>query len=147
MDAADAQQDAIDTALLSLLKANAREPAASLARKLGLARSSVQARIARLERLGIIQGYTLRQDPGSSRTIRAYVLLSTNPKMLARIVSEVKRIAEVESLSAISGTYDMMAVVAAQSVQEIDRVLDQLGQLAGVERTMSSLVLSDKFRR
>jgi DNA-binding Lrp family transcriptional regulator len=147
MTAQDNQQDAIDTALLSLLKANAREPAASLARKLGLARSSVQARIARLERLGVIQGYTLRQDPGSSSLIRAYVLLSTNPKMLARIVSEVKRIPEVESLSAISGSYDMMAVVAAQSVQDIDRVLDQLGQLTGVERTMSSLVLSDKFRR
>lgn len=147
MDATDAQQDAVDTALLALLKANAREPAASLARKLGLARSSVQARIARLERLNIIQGYTLRQDPGSSRLIRAYVLLSTNPKMLSRIVAEVKRITEVESLSAISGTYDMMAVIAAQSVQDIDRVLDLLGQVQGIERTMSSLVLSDKFRR
>ncbi len=122
MDAIDAQQDAVDTALLALLKANAREPAASLARKLGLARSSVQARIARLERLGVIQGYTLRQDPEP-------------------------RITEVESLSAISGTYDMMAVIAAQSVQDIDRVLDLLGQVQGVERTMSSLVLSDKFRR
>lgn len=147
MDTTDTQQDATDTALITLLRANAREPAASLARKLGLARSSVQARIARLERLGIIQGYTLRQDPGSSRMIRAYVLLSTNPKLLTRIVAEVKRMAEVESLSAISGTYDMMAVIAAQSVQDIDRVLDQLGQLQGVERTMSSLVLSDKFRR
>lgn len=147
MDTPDTQQDATDTALITLLRANAREPAASLARKLGLARSSVQARIARLERLGIIQGYTLRQDPGSSRMIRAYVLLSTNPKLLTRIVAEVKRMAEVESLSAISGTYDMMAVIAAQSVQDIDRVLDQLGQLQGVERTMSSLVLSDKFRR
>lgn len=147
MDVPDTQQDTVDTALLALLKANAREPAASLARKLGLARSSVQARIARLERLGIIQGYTLRQDPGSSRLIRAYVLLSTNPKLLARIVAEVKRITEVESLSAIAGTYDMMAVIAAQSVQDIDRVLDLLGQVQGVERTMSSLVLSDKFRR
>lgn len=147
MDNADSQQDGVDTALLSLLKANAREPAASLARKLGLARSSVQARIARLERLGVIQGYTLRQDPDSGRLVRAYVLLSTNPKQLSRIVAEVRRIAEVESLSAIAGTYDMMAVIAAPNVQGIDRVLDLLGQVQGVERTMSSLVLSDKFRR
>lgn len=147
MGISDNQQDAIDTALLSLLRANAREPTASLARKLGLARSSVQARIARLERLGIIQGYTLRDDQRAGHLIRAYVLLSTNPKMIARIVSDVKRIAEVESLSAISGTYDMMAVVAAPSVQDIDRVLDLLGLVTGVERTMSSLVLSDKFRR
>ncbi|MDG5496271.1 AsnC family transcriptional regulator [Niveispirillum sp. BGYR6] len=141
------EQDGTDLALLQLLRANAREPTASLARKLGLARSSVQARIARLERLGIIQGYTLRSDYATARLIRAYVLLSTNPKMIARIVGDVKRIAEVESLSAISGSYDMMAVVAAPTVQDIDRVLDQLGLVTGVERTMSSLVLSDKFRR
>ena len=45
-----------DTKLLDLLRANAREPTASLARKLGLARSTVQERLARLEREGVDQG-------------------------------------------------------------------------------------------
>ena len=53
-----------DSKLLSLLKANAREPTASLARKLGLARSTVQERIARLERSGTIAGYTVRLADG-----------------------------------------------------------------------------------
>src|SRR5262249_10510274 len=49
-----------DARLLALLRANAREPTASLARKLNLARSTVQERIARLEREGTIKGYTVR---------------------------------------------------------------------------------------
>jgi len=49
-----------DERLVALLRANAREPTASLARKLGLARSTVQERIARLERQGTIKGYTVR---------------------------------------------------------------------------------------
>ena len=53
------QLDRIGRELLSLLKANAREPVASLARKLGLSRSAVQERIGRLEREGIIAGYTV----------------------------------------------------------------------------------------
>ncbi|AOB39681.1 DNA-binding transcriptional regulator AsnC [Bordetella parapertussis] len=56
----DPRLDAIDRQLLSLLQANAREPAAILARKLHLARSTVVARIARLERDGVIAGYGVR---------------------------------------------------------------------------------------
>ena len=52
--------DATDRHLLSLLQANAREPAALLARKLGVARTTVVARIARLERDGVIAGYGVR---------------------------------------------------------------------------------------
>ena len=52
--------DAIDRQLLSLLQANAREPAAILARKLGLARTTVVARIARLEREHVVAGYDVR---------------------------------------------------------------------------------------
>ena len=57
-----------DLKLVALLRANAREPTASLARKLGLARSTVQERIARLEREGTIKGYTVRlSDAAQSR--------------------------------------------------------------------------------
>ena len=55
-----------DARLLDLLRANAREPAASLARKLGIARSTLQERIARLEREGADQrlyGATCRMKP------------------------------------------------------------------------------------
>ncbi|TMJ40137.1 MAG: winged helix-turn-helix transcriptional regulator, partial [Alphaproteobacteria bacterium] len=66
-----------DEDLLALLRLNAREPVASLARKLKLSRTTVQDRIKRLEEQGVIEGYAVRLasavDKGS---IRAYVTIS-----------------------------------------------------------------------
>ena len=69
-----------DSKLLALLKANAREPTASLARKLGLARSTVQEKIAKLEKDGTIEGYTVKlSDAKEARKLRAIVMISADP--------------------------------------------------------------------
>ena len=137
-----------DTQLLSLLKANAREPTASLARKLGLARSTVQERIARLEREGAIKGYTVRlSDEAETRRLRAIVMITADPKQADRVNGDLKRIAEVRALSAVSGAYDMMAIVEADTTARMDAVLDRIGKATGVARTVSSIILSEKFSR
>ena len=137
-----------DTRLIALLKANAREPTASLARKLGLARSTVQERIAKLEREGIIRGYSVRlSDDAESRRLRAVVMISADPKQADRVGAELKRMTEVRSLSAVSGAYDMMAIVEAETTGRMDAALDRIGRAAGVARTVSSIVLSEKFQR
>lgn len=137
-----------DLKLLTLLKANAREPVASLARKLDLARSTVQERIDRLEKSGVIAGYTIRASIDySDRQILAHVMISVDPKMSASVSSDLKKMPEVKSLAAISGTFDLMAELAAETTSRIDAVLDAIGHLKGVQKTMSSIVLSVKFER
>lgn len=137
-----------DLKLLTLLKANAREPVASLARKLDLARSTVQERIDRLEKSGVIAGYTIRTSIDySDRQILAHVMISVDPKMSASVSSDLKKMPEVKSLAAISGTFDLMAELAAETTSRIDAVLDAIGHLKGVQKTMSSIVLSVKFER
>jgi DNA-binding Lrp family transcriptional regulator len=137
-----------DSKLLSLLKANAREPAASLARKLGLARSTVQERIARLEREKVIKGYTVKLgEDAESHALRAVVMITADPKQADRVNTELKRMPEVRSLSAVSGAYDMMAMVEADTPARMDAALDRIGNAHGVARTVSSIVLSEKFSR
>ena len=137
-----------DTKLLTLLKANAREPTASLARKLGLARSTVQERIARLEREGIIKGYTVRlSEEAETRRLRAVVMISADPKQADRVNAELKRMAEVHSLAAVSGAFDMMAVVETDTSARMDSALDRIGRATGVARTVTSIILSEKFAR
>jgi DNA-binding Lrp family transcriptional regulator len=139
-----------DTArkLLALLRADAREAVSALARKLGLARSTVQERIARLERAGVIAGYTIRAgEDFAERQIAAHVMISVDPKMAASLTADLKKMPEVRSLAAISGAFDMMAEVAAETTAKIDAVLDAIGHLKGVQKTMSSIVLSVKFER
>jgi DNA-binding Lrp family transcriptional regulator len=137
-----------DTKLIDLLRANAREPTASLARKLGLARSTVQERIARLERDGIIKGYTVRlADTAEANRLRAVVMISTDPKQADRVSVELKKMPEVRSLAALSGSYDLVAMVETDSPARIDALLDRIGRAPGVARTVSAIILSEKFSR
>jgi len=137
-----------DAKLIALLRADAREPTASLARKLGLARSTVQERIARLEREGVIKGYTVRlADEAESRKLRAIVMISADPKQAERVTAELRRMPEVRSLSAVAGAYDMMALVETDTTARMDASLDRIGNAAGVARTVSSIILSEKFAR
>lgn len=137
-----------DSRLIALLKANAREPMASLARKLHLARSTVQERIARLERDGVIRGYTLLlSEEVEAKGLRAVVMIAADSKQADRVGAELKRMPEVRMLSAVSGAFDMMALVEAESPARMDAVLDRIGKAAGVARTVSSIILSEKFSR
>lgn len=140
--------DATDRHLLTLLHANAREPAASLARKLGLSRSTVQGRIERLERSGVIAGYGVHvRDDGDTTAIRAYVAIAVKPKFAEPVVRALRRLPEIRSLSAVSGEFDLVARLAAATPARLDALLDEIGAIDGIERTTTSVVLSTHFER
>lgn len=140
--------DDIDSALIALLREDARAPAALLSRKLGLSRTTVQHRIERLERRGVISGYTLRlSDEFEQGLIKAQVMIVALPKLSAQVEAALRAIREVRALHSLSGSYDMVALVAAGSIREMDALIDRIGALDGVERTMSSIILSTKFER
>jgi len=134
--------------LLALLRRNARESTASLARKLGIARTTVAERILRLERDGIINGYTVRvTDAFARQRITAHVLINVNPKLSDRVVRELEASPHVRAVYALSGVFDYEVAVDAGSTAEIDGILDALGRIEGIERTQTSIVLSVKFER
>ncbi|HSS71209.1 MAG TPA: Lrp/AsnC family transcriptional regulator [Casimicrobiaceae bacterium] len=134
--------------LLALLRRNARESTASLARKLGVARTTVQERIRRLERDGVIAGYTVRVSEGfARRQISAQVLITVNPKAGERVVRELELRPFVRAVYALSGVFDYQVLVEGGSTEEIDRNLDAIGRIDGIERTQTSIVLSVKFER
>ena len=134
--------------LLALLKSNAREPTSSISRKLGISRSTVQSRMQRLEQQGIIGGYTVRlADEYARSQVKAHVLIQVAPKLTPRVSAELNRMPEVSSLYSISGAFDMIAILAAETTSRLDSVIDEIGNIAGIERTTTSIVLSTKFER
>ncbi|GGD39712.1 Lrp/AsnC family transcriptional regulator [Sinisalibacter lacisalsi] len=140
--------DETDTALLRLLSKNARTPVATLARKLGLARSTVQARIDRLEARGVIAGYALRLGESAAReTIRATVLLTLEPRATAAVLTRLKAMAGVEAAHTASGRFDMILSLAARSTAELDDTLDRIGALDGVRGSESLIHLSTRIDR
>jgi DNA-binding Lrp family transcriptional regulator len=140
--------DSTDAALLGLLRENARASTAELARRLGLSRTTVQSRIERLQQRRVIAGYTVVvPDALEAGLVRAHVMITLEPKRSAAIEVALRKIAEVRVLHSVSGPFDLLAVVAAASIGELDALIDRIGSLDGVERTTSAIVLSTRIQR
>jgi len=140
--------DATDRALLTLLREDARAPVAELARGLKLSRTTVQSRIERLERRGVIAGYAVVvADEIESQLVRAHVLITVAPRQSSAIEQALRRIPELRVLHSVSGPFDLIAIVASYSIGELDALIDRIGQIDGVERTTSAIVLSTRIQR
>ncbi len=140
--------DANDKRLLQLLRDNARQTTTELARQLGLSRTTVKDKIARLEARGVITGYTIRSGEDYQQNwIRAQVMIVADAKQGAAVIRQMKKIDAVHRVYTVSGIYDFIVEVKAESTQQLDAVLDQLGAIDGVEKTLSSVLLSCKFER
>jgi len=140
--------DAIDEKLLLALRENGRASTAQLARLVGRSRTSVQSRIERLQRQGIIVGYSVRLAPEHALgAVRAHVMIKVGAKETRAVTTALRGIAQVRILHSVSGDVDLIAVAATASVAEMDQVIDRIGALDGVERTTSSIILSTKFER
>jgi DNA-binding Lrp family transcriptional regulator len=137
-----------DQALITLLRENARASTAELARRLGVSRTTVQSRIERLEQRGIISGYGVKLSPDYEQgLVKAHVLLTVAPKAADAVVRSLRMLTEVRTVHSVSGTFDMIVVVEAPSIRDLDALLDRIGALDGVERTLSSIILSTRIER
>ncbi|MFP4043209.1 MAG: Lrp/AsnC family transcriptional regulator [Rhodosalinus sp.] len=139
--------DETDQALLALLAENARQPAATLARRLGLARSTVQARIERLEKTGAIAGYTLRPGPAVAPALRATVLVSIEPRAGPAVLARLRAMPEVETVHTTTGRVDLIATLTAKTTEALDTALDRIGETRGVKGSESLIHLSTKLDR
>lgn len=141
-------RDQLDRDLVTLLQANARESTANLARKLGVARTTVLARIARLEREGSIVGYTVRLGgPEAAGSVQAYVGIVTDPKKARDVTAKLARMPELRQLCSVSGDVDYIALLRADTTQRLDALLDRIGEIDGVLKTSSSVVLALRVDR
>ena len=142
------KRDELDRGLLALLQANARESTANLARKLGVARTTVLARLARLERDGVVVGYTVRLGADvAERAVQAYVGIVTDPKKAKDVTKKLARLPELRQLCSVSGEFDYIALLRADPTQRLDALLDEIGEIDGVLKTTSSVVLALRVDR
>lgn len=141
------QIDETDRQLLAALSEDARAPVAELARRLGIARTTVQARIDRLVARGVIAGFTLRLGAAHKAPIRATALVSIEPRAAAAVLSRLRALPGVTSVHTTSGRVDLIVGLSAQSTEELDDTLDRIGEAKGVRSSESLIHLSTKIDR
>ncbi|WP_425098830.1 Lrp/AsnC family transcriptional regulator [Tropicibacter sp. S64] len=141
------QIDETDRALIALLAENARLPVADLARQLGIARTTVQARIERLQAKGILAGFTIRRGAALKAMLRATVLVSVEPRSGPAVLARLKAMPVVEQVHTTSGRVDMIVTLSAESTEALDVTLDKIGDVQGVKSSESLIHLSTKVDR
>ena len=148
MASMDYAPDELDRRLIALLQANARASTATLARRLGVARTTIVARLARLEASGVIVGYTVRlAATEGEQGVQAFVSLAVSPKSARAVIERLSLLPELRQLAAVSGEFDYLAVLRAPSTQRLDALLDEIGQIDGVVRTTTSVLLAMRVDR
>jgi DNA-binding Lrp family transcriptional regulator len=137
--------DDTDHKLVALLRENARTPIATLARKLDVARGTVQNRLTRLETQGVVVGYTVRLKPQvEEQRIRALMTIVVEGNQTEAVIKALRGEPAVSALHTTNGRWDIVAELRADSLEEFDRVLARIRLLDGISSTETSLLLSTR---
>ena len=135
--------DNLDRRLLALLREDARATIAALAKALGVARGTVQNRIARLERDGTIVGYSVRLKPQvEEHRIRALMTIAVEGNRIEAVIAALRGDPAVGALHSTNGRWDIIAELRAESLAAFDEVLGRIRRLEGISSTETSLLLS-----
>lgn len=135
--------DDVDLALLDLLRADGRRSVADLARAVNLSPAPVSRRIDRLERAGVIAGYTAIVDEGKLGTVEAFAELRVTGNADVSLVAELAAdVPEVEEVFTIAGDPDALVRVRVDDAEHLRRVINRLRRSEGVTGTRTLLVLS-----
>ncbi|MFO1509995.1 MAG: Lrp/AsnC family transcriptional regulator [Steroidobacteraceae bacterium] len=135
--------DDTDRKLIALLRDNARASIASLAKALRVARGTVSNRLARLEKSGVIVGYTLRLRPQvEEQHIRALMTVLVEGNRTEAVIRTLRGDPAVSALYTTNGRWDIVVELRADSLEAFDRVLARIRLVEGISSTETSLLLS-----
>lgn len=74
-------------------------------------------------------------------------MITLSPAMTADIIKAMEKLDGVRAIYSVSGPHDLIAEIAAMSVTDLDKMIDQIIEIEGVERTVSSVILSTRLKR
>jgi len=139
--------DYIDRQLIGLLRDNARTPVATLAKAVGTSRATVQNRMNRMEKLGIITGYTLLLSSETDDTlslVRALMSLSIEGNCSIKIREQLVKEPGVHAFHTTNGKWDLVLELGASSLEEFDRILGRIRRIDGVSSSETSILLTSR---
>ena len=135
--------DQSDRKLLASLKRDGRASVTRLAISLGLSRATVQARLEKLVKSGVIQRFTIELDPALDMdVIRAVMMIELEGTMTRSVTRTLKHMDAIVALHTTNGTWDLVAHVETSNLPEFDQVLRKVREIKGVLNSETSLLLN-----
>jgi DNA-binding Lrp family transcriptional regulator len=139
--------DELDGRLLKALNETPRAGVLELARRLGAARGTVQARLDRMQQRGIITGFGPDIDLAAmGYAVLAFATLEIAQGRLHDVVEHLKDIPEVLEAHATSGTGDLHCRVVARTNRALQDVINRILEVQGIDRSTTVIALSDQIR-
>lgn len=137
----------LDRSLLSALREDGRASVASLARRLGVARATVNSRLERLISTGTIVGFTARvRDEVDPLAIHAIALIAVEGRSADKVIRQLRGFPEITALHTTNGGWDLVAELRTESLGGFDQVLGRIRGVEGIINSETSLLLSSVLR-
>ena len=136
--------DDLDARILTLFASEPRVGVLAASRRLGVARGTVQARLDRLEKTGVVRSWGPDVDPAAlGRPVTAFVTLEISQRGHRSIELALSAIPEVLEVHTITGAGDMFVRVVARDNADVQRVVDSVLDIDGVERSNMVIALAN----
>lgn len=141
-------RDRLDQKIIAVLQANARQSTANIAKTLGVARTTVHERISRMEKLGVIKGYSVvLNEPDDKAMVQVIVQLAVQQQQTSQIIDRIETYPEVKQCLAVNGEFDLIIVAEAPRIEDLDVLTDAFGAIPGVNRTKTHVVFGRRIDR
>ncbi|MEP4198191.1 MAG: Lrp/AsnC family transcriptional regulator [Aliishimia sp.] len=139
--------DKMDRELIALLRHDARAPLSELASRIGVSRSTVRARIERMQERGDIVGFgvILKADVVDA-PVRGVMMIVIEGRGTERIVRQLTGMPDVRAVHSTNGRWDVILEISTQTLEQFDTTLHQIRRLDGVSSSETSLLLSTRKR-
>ncbi|PZR83987.1 MAG: AsnC family transcriptional regulator [Candidatus Aeolococcus gillhamiae] len=135
--------DRLDASVIAALRENPRVGLLEIARRLGVARGTVQARLAKLEQRRVITGYGPEIDAAAlGYSISAFMFIELAQGRLAEAVEVMRGMPELLEADAISGPQDVICRVVARDTEHLQELVNELLRAPAIRRCTSYIVLS-----
>ena len=137
--------DELDGGLIAALKRNGRASLSELADRLGVTRSTVRVRLDRLVQDGAIAGFTvLTRADVRPEAVRGLMMLEIAGRGAEKTMKQLQRMPAVQAVHSTNGTWDLIAEIGTDTLEDFDQVLFAIRRMEGVTRSETNLLLSTR---
>jgi len=134
--------DRVDQSLVSILRCNARTSVVELSKKLRVSRATIQNRMAKLEKNGVIVGYTVNLKPGTDENpIRAFMSINAEGRQEDKIIASLRGNPSITAVHSTNGEWDLIAEIRTDTLESFNKILNEIRLVTGIISTETNLLL------